>query len=226
MEIVAMNCEEFALTGLGTEHDTDLTAAQRTAAQEHSAICANCASLAQSWEEAREKLNFLADVTHVDGAPARVEMRLRQEFRTRHSAIKTRRTAVVAAWALAAAAVLVGAISLNNWRTQQHLAQHDAANVAASNSSVNVANNSNSDANDSTLIAGNDENEFTPLPGTIYTGIDDAEIVRVRMPRSSLGALGFPVNEDRAAELIQVDLLVGNDGLPQAVRLPSESGND
>lgn len=224
-----MNCEEFALTGLGTEHDTELTAAQRAAALEHSAICGNCASLAQSWDEAREKLDLLADVTHVDGAPARVEMRLRQEFRTRHSAMKTRRTAVVAAWALAAAAVLVGAISLNNWRAQQNLAQHHATNVAANTAandfSANAANNSNGDASDSTLVADSDENEFTPLPGTIYTGNDDAEIVRVRMPRSSLGALGFPVNEDRAGDVIQVDLLVGNDGLPQAVRLPSENAS-
>jgi hypothetical protein len=220
-----MNCEEFALTGLGTEHDSHLTAAQRAAALEHSAICANCASLAQSWDEAREKLDLLANVTHVDGAPPRVEMRLRQEFRTRHSAIKTRRTAVFAAWALAAAAVLVGAISLNNWRTQQNLAQHDGSGPTANNSSANTANNSGTDTSEPTLVADNDENEFTPLPGTIYSGNDDAEIVRVRMPRSSLGALGFPVNEDRAGDVIQVDLLVGNDGLPQAVRLPSEIAN-
>jgi hypothetical protein len=44
----------------------------------------------------------------------------------------------------------------------------------------------------------------------------------VRMQRSSLGALGLPVNEERAGEWIQVDLLVGNDGLPQAVRLAQE----
>jgi hypothetical protein len=47
----------------------------------------------------------------------------------------------------------------------------------------------------------------------------------VRMQRGELGALGLPVNEERAAEWIQVDLLVGNDGLPQAVRLPQENEN-
>ena len=40
-----------------------------------------------------------------------------------------------------------------------------------------------------------------------------------RSRRGALGALGLPVNEDRANEWIQVDLLVGNDGLPEAVRL-------
>jgi hypothetical protein len=39
------------------------------------------------------------------------------------------------------------------------------------------------------------------------------------MQRGALGAFGLPVNEDRANEWIQVDLLVGNDGLPEAVRL-------
>jgi hypothetical protein len=42
------------------------------------------------------------------------------------------------------------------------------------------------------------------------------------MRRSALGAFGLPVNEDLASEWIQVDLLVGNDGSPQAVRVPQE----
>ena len=49
---------------------------------------------------------------------------------------------------------------------------------------------------------------------------DDAAILRVRVQRGALGTLGLPVNEERASEWIQVDLLVGDDGLPQAVRLP------
>ena len=56
--------------------------------------------------------------------------------------------------------------------------------------------------------------------GTLALDADDAAILRVRMQRGALGALGLPVNEERANEWIQVDLLVGDDGLPQAVRLP------
>lgn len=44
----------------------------------------------------------------------------------------------------------------------------------------------------------------------------------MRMQRGSLGALGLPVNEQRAGDWIQVDVLVGNDGLPEAVRLAQE----
>jgi hypothetical protein len=76
-----------------------------------------------------------------------------------------------------------------------------------------------STAGEDSLVADNEMNDFTLLPGVLPAETDDAAIVRVRMQRSTLGALGLPVNEDRAGEWIQVDLLVGNDGLPQAVRL-------
>jgi hypothetical protein len=69
-------------------------------------------------------------------------------------------------------------------------------------------------------VAQADAGDFTLLPGAFPTDTDDAAILRVRMQRGSLGALGLPVNEESASEWIQVDLLVGNDGLPQAVRLP------
>jgi hypothetical protein len=39
------------------------------------------------------------------------------------------------------------------------------------------------------------------------------------MQRGALDALGLTVNEERASDLIQVDLLVGDDGQPQALRL-------
>ena len=60
-----------------------------------------------------------------------------------------------------------------------------------------------------------DSGEFTPLPGTTLDETDEAAVLRVRMQRGALGALGLPVNEERAGEWIQVDLLVGNDGLPK-----------
>ena len=63
------------------------------------------------------------------------------------------------------------------------------------------------------------------LPGVLPSDTEESEILRVRMQRGELGALGLPVNEERAGEWIQVDLLVGTDGLPQAVRLLGEDSN-
>jgi hypothetical protein len=230
-----MKCEEFETIGLDAERDAALGEAERLAAREHAGTCSRCAALEDSWQAARMELRVFAEATAGVETPARVEMRLRQEFRTQHRTVKTRRTAVVAAWALAAAALLVGAVSWTNWR----LGQQDSSNAHRKTSQAAgdlSGTNHNAgaglpspgafetpDSNVSgteTLIADNELNNFTLLPGALQTDLDDADIVRVRMQRGALSALGLPVNEDRAGEWIQVDLLIGNDGLPQAVRLP------
>ena len=232
-----MTCEEFEAMGLDGERDASLSAAERAAANEHAGTCSRCAALQDSWQAAGVELRAFAEDTAMAQAPPRVEMRLRQEFRTRHVTLKVRRTAVVAAWALAAAAVLVGAVSWINWRKGN---SSEAVNQLKSTPSVtnSAGSNANSvpnpaaplqgaaavqqpDSSESeTLMADNELNDFTMFPGTLPADTADAAILRVRMQRGSLGALGLPVNEERAGEWIQVDLLVGNDGLPQAVRLP------
>jgi hypothetical protein len=235
-----MRCEEFEAIGLDAEREPSLSEVERVAAREHANTCSRCAALQDSWQAAGLELRALAEDTATAQAPARVEMRLRQEFCTQHVTLKVRRTAVVAAWALAAAAVLVGAVSWRNWRHSQHeVTRRDLNSVPAAtkfpeNNSVVGANHESPTAvpnglqqpgsaeatNPETLVADNELSGFTFLPGAITADTGDAEILRVRLQRGALGALGLPVNEERAADWIQVDLLVGNDGLPEAVRLP------
>jgi len=231
-----MKCEEFAAIGLDAERDASLGEAQRVAAQLHASKCSRCAALQDSWHAAEVELRAFADETVLAQSPARVEMRLRQEFRTRHVTLKGRRAAVVAAWALAVAAVLVGAVGWRNWRNGGR-----ADLVNPSDSSARIANRSAQSANanreapaqsaaarqpDSAdseiLLADSELSDFTLLPGALLADTADAAILRVRLQRGSLSSLGLPVNEERAGEWIQVDMLVGNDGLPQAVRLPQE----
>jgi hypothetical protein len=221
-----MKCEEFEAVGLDADRDASLSEAERAAAGEHVNSCSRCAALQDSWLAAGMELRALADATSQDQAPARVEMRLRQEFRTQHHTFKARRSAVIAAWALAAAAVLVGAVSWNNWRAGQHPdVTSNPANLTASDrgGAKQQASDHNPDANSETLLADNELGDFTLLPGVLASDTDDAAIMSVRMQRSALGALGLPVSEENAGDWIQVDLLVGNDGLPQAVRLPQEN---
>lgn len=226
-----MKCEEFEAIGLDAGRDSSLSETERAAAREHAASCSRCAALQDSWEAAGIELRALAEDTAMAQAPARVEMRLRQEFRTQHVTLKVRRTAVIAAWALATAAVLVGAVSWVNWRrnssnlaANQSESSQSAMNSAANkaNGTANIAGAQADSAESESLMADNELSDFTLLPGTLPADTLDAAILRVRMQRGSLGALGLPVNEERAGEWIQVDLLVGNDGLPQAVRLPQE----
>jgi hypothetical protein len=47
---------------------------------------------------------------------------------------------------------------------------------------------------------------------------DGWQIVRVEVPRASLGALGFAVNPALADEPITADVMLGHDGVARAIR--------
>src|SRR5215467_4128680 len=215
---VQMTCSEFEETGLDAERDASLGEAQRAAAVAHAASCPRCAALRDSWEATQMELRLLARATGTLDAPARVAMRLRQQFRTQYRTPRVRRTAVIAAWGLAAAAVLVGAVSWVKWRNAQQNPHNVAFKSGAPASSQGLPDQN--PTTDPSLVADNELGNFTLLPGVLPAETDGSAILSVRMQRGTLGTLGLPVNEDRASEWIQVDLLVGNDGLPQAVRLP------
>ncbi|HXN54044.1 MAG TPA: hypothetical protein VN943_19090 [Candidatus Acidoferrum sp.] len=217
-----MKCEEFDAIGLERSgvRMGELDAALRDAAAEHAAQCPSCAALQESWQEARIALQALRETTRDAETPRRVEMRLRHEFGTRHRTAKARSAAIFAAWTLAAAAVLFAGVSWWNWRLTQ--AQHTGASVG-NNVTTNALTPTPSvtgTSEEATLVAGNEAGDFTLLPGSLPQDVDDSAIVRVGMQRGALGALGLPVNEERVSDWIQVDLLVGQDGQPKAVRLP------
>ena len=217
-----MKCEEFEAIGLERSgvRMSELDAALRDAAAQHAARCPGCAALQESWQEARIALQTLRETTRDAETPQRVEMRLRQEFGIRHRTAKARSAAIFAAWALAAAAVLLASVNWWNWR----LAQTQHSSVSAGNNvttkSPAPVSPATDTADEATLVADNAAGDFTLLPGSLPQEVDDSAIVRVGMQRGALSALGLPVNEERVSDWIQVDLLVGQDGLPKAVRLP------
>ncbi len=218
-----MTCEEFQLAALdadGQEQD----GAERQAAREHLRDCPHCAAFQRSWVDLRAELRAVGAEDQEEETPSRVEMRLRQEFRTKHKTLKARRNALIAAWALAAAAVVLGAIGWLNWQrgkndtmaNQQKPAQIAVPQAAGNTAKVTPAGPELGEV----LVASNDSNEFTLLPASMPGFLGDATVVHVQMQRGALGALGLTVNEEHAGDWIQVDLLVGDDGQPQAVRMP------
>jgi hypothetical protein len=231
-----MNCEQFETVGLDLDRESPngVDAIERAAAIDHANSCARCAALQESWRDAQIELQALRDMTANVGAPLRVEMRLRQEFFARTRAQKVRRLALASAWVLASAALLLVGMSWWNWHISNEninlqgatSGKNDASISASANPTAGTVANPTTDnyptepANEATLIAANDAEDFTLLPGSMAQEIGDGSVVRVRMQRGALGDLGLPVNEERANEWIQVDLFVGQDGQPQAVRLP------
>jgi hypothetical protein len=118
----------------------------------------------------------------------------------------------------------VGAIGWVNWRQEKNVP------VAKTNGYSQPADSRSSGNSPKVqpagpelgevLVAANDTSDFTLLPASMPGFLGDATVVRVQMQRGALGALGLTVNEEHAGDWIQVDLLLGDDGQPQAVRLP------
>src|SRR5258706_16266845 len=106
-----MTCEEFEAIGLDAERNASLSEVERVAAREHASTCSRCAALQDSWRAAGVELRALAENTVIAQASARVERRLRQEFRPQHVTMKARRAGVAATWTLADAAVLARTVS-------------------------------------------------------------------------------------------------------------------
>jgi hypothetical protein len=210
-----MNCEEFELRGLDLDRlDADPTEA--AAAADHAESCARCNALLESWREVKGELRLLRDSTRLDAAPARVEMRLKQELRTRREARIPRSTWATAGWALAAAALLVASIG---W-VRAHNSVSAPSAPQNTNINASVSPDASASENDTTLLAANNEtDQFTQLPWNIAGDSDEAAILQVRIQRGDLSRFGLPVEQDRAAEWVNVDFLVGEDGEPQAVRL-------
>jgi hypothetical protein len=224
-----MTCEEFATAGLdlGAAGEDGLL---QQAAREHLRGCPHCAALQENWLTLREDLRALGAETAEAKAPSRVEMRVRREFRTKHKTLRARRAAFVTGWGLAAAAALFCAFTLVNWRLDKsaalaHKSGASLQSVATPGTSMPLAGGITpvgSELGD-VLVASSASGDFTLLPGSMPPAPEDATVVRVQMQRAALGALGLTVNEEHAGDWIQVELLVGDDGLPQAVRLPATS---
>ncbi|MDQ2855952.1 MAG: hypothetical protein M3R68_06465 [Acidobacteriota bacterium] len=77
---------------------------------------------------------------------------------------------------------------------------------------------------DAKALENNDANKevatgFFPIGyGTAPNLQDGGQLLRVELPRSAVARLGLPVNMDRAGERVKADVLVGADGLAQAIR--------
>jgi len=54
--------------------------------------------------------------------------------------------------------------------------------------------------------------------GDSWTPLDGGRVMRVKLPRSALRVFGLPMNEERALEQVQADVMLSNDGLLRAIR--------
>ena len=77
-----------------------------------------------------------------------------------------------------------------------------------------------SPASDANTIADETAAGFYPLPDAdALPPVESGMVVRVQMPMASLELIGFPINQDRASERVEAEVLLGQDGLARGVRL-------
>ncbi|MBZ5702260.1 MAG: hypothetical protein LAN84_10470 [Acidobacteriia bacterium] len=214
-EMPEMNCEEFAELGLDAERGAaQMSALQRAAWETHRRACPRCAAESESLRLLRGQLCALAGETRAAQTPPRVEMQLQRQvkllgYRRRGE----RRKTAFAAAILAAAAALVAAAGVRHW--MRPTAPVAGVQPLPPVTPPPVVSGAAETPAESASVAG----EFVLLPGGLPDLGDDSAILRVRLQRAALGAMGLPVNEEASGEWVLVDLLVSADGQPQAVRL-------
>jgi hypothetical protein len=230
-EAMRMNCSEFeeALDDLDRAGTPGLTL--REAALGHAEGCSRCAQLMTDTEALDFSLQKLAMRDADLQAPPRVEAALLGELRHQKAAASRRKGQWrMASLATAAAVLLTLGISL--WHVSLTGAKGDGGNNAAKGSvlkavsdavapdgpgSVEVAENVATDAQDAS--------EFVSLPyATDPATLEGGTVVRVELSRSALASMGMPVADGGSLERIPADILLSEDGAPQAIRLVS-SGN-
>jgi hypothetical protein len=67
-------------------------------------------------------------------------------------------------------------------------------------------------------------NDFVPLPGAFaLPDFESGQIVRLEVPMTVLPAYGIDLVPDATPASVSADVLIGQDGVPRAIRLAANS---
>ena len=176
-------------------------------ALDHLKECQDCAKRWERQQRLALGLHALGAQMRSVQAPASVERRLTSAYRAQSElAGMPTRTAWFAAgmWTAALAATAVLALLL----VGGHQPQRTQKNTRSVTQLAVVES------------AADDEfGSFVSLPNAEEVAPNEAtNLVRVELPRSSMIALGFAVEEERESETVQADVVLGADGVARAVR--------
>jgi len=169
---------------------------------------------------------------------------LLQEFRRETAASASRGVRwQLAAFGIAAAVLLALGLSLH----RQHLAAPGGVNAtqtsaqnagqtsgqasdnpATTKTPLAATNSSSQAAVDSAGATVSDDGEYAtaymPLPGAYDPSeLEGGAVVRVVLPRAALVSYGLPVEGMGVADHVTADMVVSQDGTPQAIRLVAQA---
>jgi hypothetical protein len=231
-----MDCAQFqeVLHELDRPGTEGATLCERALA--HAEFCSDCAALLTEVESLDFALRQAAEESSELQAPPRLETLLLQEFRREKSATASRGVRwQLAAFAVAAAVLLALGLSLH----RHHLVSSGDVNSAQSSShaAAQAPDNSAAPATETTAPDSNaqasassasDDAEYAtaymPLPYAYDPSeLEGGAVVRVVLPRAALVSYGLPVEGMGVADNVTADMVVSQDGTPQAIRLVAQS---
>ncbi len=243
-----MNCRDYeALLVESARQSPDAKGAteprwELKAALEHAAQCASCAERLADERVLQTDLRALAGVEARREPSPGCEATLMAAYRTeRGREVHTRRWIFALSGAMAASFVILlgSALMLSSESSKLvrsmsarfgSLAAHRSATAAGAGARAgSVA--SDETAGESDLYADaatGQQEEVTDFmafyPGADVGSLDSGALVRVRIPSSALGSFGLPVAQGSEEQWVSADLLVGEDGSPQAIRFVRPAG--
>jgi hypothetical protein len=232
-KVISMDCAQFEKI----LHDLDRPGtdgfARRGGALAHAETCGRCGRLMTEVESLDFSLRALAARGNDWQAPSRVGTALMAEYR-RERVVRDRLRMRWQITALGTAAALLLALGFS-LRHRAALGPDsgragDASGNSLSRSSVpeTSAEAQQSQAVDVDLNDSEYATAFVPLPfADDPAGVDGGAVVRVVLSRPALASLGVPVTDMEATDRIPADIVLSEDGVPQAIRLVSQSdGNE
>jgi hypothetical protein len=226
-----MDCAQFE----ELSHDLDRPGTQAMALRErallHAESCSRCAQLMTQVESLNFSLRSLAQREASARAPLRVETALLEELRRAKAGTSRRRTGLrLVALGLASALLLALGLSLREGPTpnRRSLPAIDVGANASSSTAVSTPEIAPESRQKKSALSEQSDAEYaTPYVSLPYTGdpetLEGGAVVRVVLSRSALASLGFPVTDVGVPDRIPADIVLSEDGAPQAIRLVSRS---
>jgi len=234
-----MNCFQFE----ELFHDLDRPGTDGFGARDsvlaHAESCSRCALLLTEAESLDLALSALSARENGEQASPRLEKLLREEFRRGH-AVSSRRRVRWQIAALSTAAVMLLTLGLLLRHRSGTPADVESGSLnpsaAARNSGANATSAGSIGADTSTSDVALAENQqadsdsetpFVPLPyADDSMAGESGAIIRVMLSRPALASLGLPVTDMTDTDHVPADIIVSEDGAPQAIRLVSQSSLD
>jgi hypothetical protein len=240
--MMRMDCAQFAEVLHELDRPGTPGAALRETALAHAEMCSHCGALVTEAESLDFALGRIAQQTAELQVPPRIEAALLREFQRGRSVASSRRLQWQLAVLGAAAAVLL-AIGLS-FHPPQTATPDKAPSVSASSAPAASTGEARGSQRSTTPLIANvqprvartktpaqktaasdvDATEYAtayvPLPYAYDpSGLEGGAVVRVVLPRAALVSYGLPIEGMGVSDQVTADMVVSQDGTPQAIRL-------